>query len=196
MKLVNVLLGTTFSFCFLAAQNQILDSFDISTNYLDEVVVTDSRFALKRSQSGKIIIKIKQEDIQQFSGLGLGVLLSTHLGIDVIGKNLYSGHNPSTISIRGGRNRQVLILIDGVRVSDPSRIDNDFDINALSEEMIESIEIFKGPASSLYGSSAATGVINISTKKAGKSFHLMAKKTWATEQVANRLGQRCRGPRY
>ena len=165
MKLVNALLGTILSFFALSAQSQTLDSIAVSTKYLDEVVITDSRFALKRSQSGKTVVKIKQEEIQQFSGLGLGILLSTHLGIDVIGKNLYSGHNPSTISIRGGRNRQVLILIDGVRVSDPSRIDNDFDINALSIEMIESIEIVKGAASSLYGSSAATGVININTKK-------------------------------
>lgn len=172
------------SFCALSAQNQAIDSTKVSINYLDEVVVTDSRFSLKRSQSGKTVVKIKQEEIQQFSGLGLGVLLSTHLGIDVIGKNLYSGQN-TTISIRGGRNRQVLILIDGVRVSDPSRIESDFDINALSVEMIESIEIIKGAASSLYGSSAATGVINITTKKPTKSLSLMAKKTWGTEQSAN-----------
>lgn len=172
------------SFCAVSAQNQAVDSTTVSTNFLDEVVVTDSRFALKRSQSGKTVVKIKQEEIQQFSGLGLGVLLSTHLGIDVIGKNLYSGQN-TTISIRGGRNRQVLILIDGVRVSDPSRIESDFDINALSIEMIESIEIVKGAASSLYGSSAATGVINITTKKPMESLSLMAKKTWGTELSAN-----------
>lgn len=172
------------SFCAVSAQNQAVDSTTVSTNHLDEVVVTDSRFALKRSQSGKTVVKIKQEEIQQFSGLGLGVLLSTHLGIDVIGKNLYSGQN-TTISIRGGRNRQVLILIDGVRVSDPSRIESDFDINALSIEMIESIEIVKGAASSLYGSSAATGVINITTKKPTESLSLMAKKTWGTELSAN-----------
>ena len=63
-------------------------------------MITDSRFALKRSQSGKTVIKIDSEQIQRFSGLGLSTLLSTHLGIDVIGKNLYSGHNPSTVSIR------------------------------------------------------------------------------------------------
>ena len=185
MKSVNAFLWATLSIYNLLAQNQSIDSLSIITNFLDEVVVSDSRFALKRSQSGKTVVKIKTEEIEQFSGLGLGILLSTHLGIDIIGKNLYSGHNPSTISIRGGRNRQVLILIDGIRVSDPSRIDNDFDINALSIEMIESIEIVKGAASSLYGSSAATGVINITTKKPEESFKLVAKKIWATEQSAN-----------
>lgn len=184
MKLGKPFLWVLLPFCSLLAQNQGVDSTLISTNYLNEVVVTDSRFALKRSQSGKTVVKIKSEEIQQFSGLGLSILLSTHLGIDVIGKNMYSGQN-TTFSIRGGRNRQVLILIDGIRVSDPSRIDNDFDINSINVEMIESIEIVKGAASSLYGSSAATGVVNITTKKANESLSLRAKKTWGTEQVAN-----------
>lgn len=184
MKLSKPLILALCSFCAVSAQNQEGDATSVSTNYLDEVVVTDSRFALKRSQSGKTIIKIESEELEQFSGLGLGMLLSTQLGIDVIGKNLHSG-NPSTISIRGGRNRQVLILIDGVRVSDPSRIDNDFDINALSIEMIESIEIVKGAASSLYGSSAATGVINITTKKPSESFAITTRKTWGTEQATD-----------
>jgi vitamin B12 transporter len=151
---------------------------------LEEVVVSDSRFALKRSQSGKTVVKISSKEIEKFSGLGLGALLSSHLGIDVIGRNLHSGQNP-TLSIRGGRNRQVLILIDGVRASDPSRIDNDFDINSLNLEMIESIEVVKGAASALYGSSAAAGVVNITTKKASESISVFIKKTWGTEQAEN-----------
>ncbi|MDA9139641.1 TonB-dependent receptor [Flavobacteriaceae bacterium] len=151
---------------------------------LEEVVVSDSRFALKRSQSGKTVVKISSKEIEKFSGLGFGALLSSHLGIDVLGRNLHSGQNP-TLSIRGGRNRQVLILIDGVRVSDPSRIDNDFDINSLNLEMMESIEVVKGAASALYGSSAAAGVVNITTKKASESISVFIKKTWGTEQAAN-----------
>jgi vitamin B12 transporter len=136
---------------------------------LEEVVVSDSRFALKRSQSGKTVVKISSKEIEKFSGLGLGALLSSHLGIDVIGRNLHSGQNP----------------IDGVRASDPSRIDNDFDINSLNLEMIESIEVVKGAASALYGSSAAAGVVNITTKKASESISVFIKKTWGTEQAAN-----------
>ena len=151
---------------------------------LEEVIVSDSRFALKRSQSGKTVVKISSKEIEKFSGLGLGALLSSHLGIDVLGRNLHSGQNP-TLSIRGGRNRQVLILIDGVRVSDPSRIDNDFDINSLNLEMIESIEVVKGAASALYGGSAAAGVVNITTKKTSEFISVFIKKTWGTEQAAN-----------
>ena len=80
MKLVKTTFLALVSCGMTLAQNTSLDSLAVSTNYLDEVVVTDSRFALKRSQSGKTVVKINSEEIQQFSGLGLGVLLSTQLG--------------------------------------------------------------------------------------------------------------------
>ena len=166
------------------ANDENSDTVTATNVSLEEVVVSDSRFALKRSQSGKTVVKISSKEIEKFSGLGLGALLSSHLGIDVLGRNLHSGQNP-TLSIRGGRNRQVLILIDGVRASDPSRIDNDFDINLLNLEMIELIEVVKGAASALYGGSAAAGVVNITTKKASEFISVFIKKTWGTEQAAN-----------
>ena len=177
MKFIKTIFLTLVIYCNTLAQNTSSETLALPTNYLDEVVVTDSRFILKRSQSGKTVEIINSQEIQQFSALGLGILLSTRVGIDVIGKNNHSGQN-QTLSIRGGRNRQVLILIDGIRVSDPSRIDNDFDINLLNIEIIESIEIVKGATSTLYGSSAATGVVNIITKKAKESIKFIAKRTW------------------
>ena len=70
--------------------------------------------------------------------------------------------------IRGGRNHQVLILIDGIPVTDASGISLSYDLRLLPVEQIESIEIMKGASSTLYGSGASTGVINITLKKAGK----------------------------
>ena len=101
------------------------------------------------------MIKINSETLQNFQGLGLSAVLKQYAGIEILGSQTYAGQN-KTVSIRGGRNRQVLILIDGVRVSDPSRIDNDFNLNFLDLSQIESIEILKGASSTLYGSSAAT----------------------------------------
>lgn len=160
------------SFGLFAQQQRIVDSLDreVAIKQLEEVVVTDARIPLKRSQSGKPLIKINAEQIASFQGLGLSALLNQYAGISVVGSHAYAGQN-KTVSLRGGRNRQVLVLIDGVRVSDPSRIDNDFDINYLNLGQIESIEIIKGASSALYGSSAATGVINITTKKTTQGFH-------------------------
>jgi len=95
---------------------------------LEEVVLIDSRFPFKQSQSGRPIIKVNTEEISNFQGLGISALIKQYAGIEILGSQTYSGQN-KTVSIRGGRNRQVLILIDGIRVSDPSRIENDFNIN-------------------------------------------------------------------
>jgi vitamin B12 transporter len=165
----------------LFAQQTNIDSLTVQTTNLEEVVISDSRFPLKRSQSGKPIVKINADEISKFQGLGLSELVRQYAGIEIIGSQSYAGQN-KTISLRGGRNRQVLILIDGVRVSDPSRIDNDFNLNFLSLDQIESIEIMKGASSTLYGSSAATGVIQIQTKKAETGFRASLQSSFGSDQ--------------
>ena len=163
--------------------------FDISSQqnknyYLDEVVLTDSRFPIKRTQSGKTVIKIGQKEINSFLGRDLSELLSLYVGINIIGSNSYSGQN-LTYSFRGGRSKQVLVIVDGIRVSDPSRIDDDFNSNFLNLANIESIEIIKGATSTLYGSSAATGLINIITKKNYKNLTLNFNSILGTENSVN-----------
>lgn len=132
---------------------------------LDEVVVTDSRFALKRENSGKTVIKISKQEIENNQGRTIAELINTKSGIEINGSRSVEGQNLGYF-IRGGNNRQVLVLIDGVQVNDPSLVSNEFDLRLLDLNTVESIEIIKGAASTLYGNAAATAVINITTKKA------------------------------
>ena len=60
----------------------------------------------------------------------------------------------------------ILILLDGIPVNDPSVITNYFDLNFITLDQVERIEILKGGQSTLYGSDAVSGVINIISKKA------------------------------
>ncbi len=183
MKLHLLFLGfSLFQISVIIAQEQ---SQTVTQTNLEEVVVSDSKFELKRSQSGKVIIKITEEELQKYQGRGLVELLQTYGGINIIGGRSAAGQNLN-FSIRGGRNRQVLILIDGVRVSDPSRIDNDFDLNFLNLADIISIEILKGATSTLYGSSASAGVINITTKKSSKEVGGRLGITTGTQKAANK----------
>ena len=160
------------------------EEFITDETVLEEVVVVDSRFEIKRSQSGKTVIKISEKELKNYQGRSLPELLQTYGGINLIGSRSAAGQNQN-FSIRGGRNNQVLILIDGVRVSDPSRISNDFDLNLLNLADIVSIEIVKGAASTLYGSSASTGVVNITTKKSSKKVSVNLGSTIGTQQAAN-----------
>ncbi|PNQ72427.1 TonB-dependent receptor [Hanstruepera neustonica] len=145
---------------------QLTDSTQVEQ--LDEVVITDSKFNLKRENSGKVITKISHEDLQHLQGKTIAEIINTTAGIEINGSKSNAGQNLNYY-IRGGRNRQVLILIDGVALTDPSQIANDYDLRLLNPDQVESIEILKGASSTLYGSGAATAVINIKLKEASKS---------------------------
>ncbi len=146
------------------AQQQI-DS--TAVEQLDEVVISDSRFKLKRENSGKTVIKVSKEEIERNQGKTVSELINTKSGIEINGSRSNAGQSLG-IYVRGGRNRQVLVLIDGVQTGDPSQINGQYDFRLLNLSQIESIEIIKGAASTLYGSGAAAAVINITTKKAGE----------------------------
>mgnify|MGYP000551098325 FL=1 len=185
MKTVRLTVLTLLCVVFtaLAQEEQKNDSLVKKTNYLDEVVLLDARIPLKRSQSGKPVLRIDEKQIKQFNGRSLSELLSTQAGIEVVGNRLITGQN-LRLAVRGSSNNQVLILVDGVRVADPSRIGNDFDLNFLSLNQISSIEILKGGASTLYGSSAAAAVVNISTHKVTKNQFNVSLNA-GTEQAQN-----------
>ena len=131
---------------------------------LNEVIVTDSRFERPKERSGRSVVKLTQKDIAPFLGGTLADLLSHQAGIHINGANTHAGNNLGYF-IRGGNNRQVLVIIDGIPVSDPSQIENDFDLRLIDLSSVASVEILKGASSSLYGSSAATAVIKITTRR-------------------------------
>ena len=135
-----------------------------SIEQLNEVVVTATKFAIKKEHVGKIIYQITPEEIENLKGKSVADILDNIAGISINGSNSSAGKDKS-IYIRGGRDRHVIVLIDGVSVSDPSGVNTTFDLRLLSLNQIESIEVMNGAASTLYGSGAATGVINIKLKQ-------------------------------
>ncbi|RKE94984.1 TonB-dependent receptor plug domain-containing protein [Ichthyenterobacterium magnum] len=155
-----------FGISLFGFAQQVKDSTQVQQ--LDEVVVTDSKFKLKRENSGKVITKITQKELQNLQGKTIAEIINTEAGIEVNGTKSNAGQNLSYF-IRGGRNRQVLVLIDGIALTDASQIANDYDLRLLNANQVESIEILKGASSTLYGSGAATAVINIKLKHASKN---------------------------
>lgn len=136
-------------------------------NPLKEVVISDTKFAQSKEKSGKIIEVISAKDLEKKSGQSLATVLSQVTGVEINGNQSANGKNLGYY-IRGGKNRQVLILIDGIPVTDASGISLEYDLRLLPVEQVERIEVMKGAASTLYGTGAATGVINITLKKAAK----------------------------
>jgi vitamin B12 transporter len=135
-----------------------------SIRTLDPVIVTANKYPKKQSQTGKVVTVIDKSVLEKLGGHSLGEVLNLAAGVTVNGANNNLGTN-QRISIRGSSDGNVLLLIDGIPANDPSVISNYFDLNFINTAEIERIEILKGGQSTLYGSDAVSGVINIITKK-------------------------------
>ncbi|MFY7739592.1 MAG: TonB-dependent receptor plug domain-containing protein [Flavobacterium sp.] len=136
-------------------------------NQLQELVISDTKFAQSKEKSGKVITKISAEELQKKSGQSLATVLSSVAGVEINGNQSANGKNLGYY-IRGGKNQQVLVLIDGNPVTDASGISFEYDLRLLPVDQVESIEVMKGAASTLYGTGAASAVINIILKKSSK----------------------------
>ena len=162
------LFSTVLTFCTLSvfAQEQI-DTTQVKQ--LQTVELTSTRFKLNKSQTGKIVDVISSKELKRYQGSTITTLLDNLAGVEILGNESTAGQNLS-YSIRGGSNRQVVILIDGIVMNNPSSIANDYDLRLIPLDQIERIEITKGAASALYGSGASTAVINIKLKEAKNGF--------------------------
>ncbi len=139
---------------------------DSAKTTLDEVVVTATKSPIKQSQTGKVVSVIDQETLRRNAGKTLTEILNYQVGVYVNGANNTLGTNQD-VYLRGAASGNTLILMDGIPVGDPSQINNSFDLNNINPAQIERIEILKGAQSTLWGSDAVAGVINIITKKGG-----------------------------
>ncbi len=149
---------------FLSTALTLSSQDSLFNSALDEVVVTASKFSTKQSKTGKVVQVIRREDLQNANGRTLSELLNQQAGIFINGANNNLGLNID-VYLRGAGSGNTLILIDGVPVGDPSLINNSFDPNYINTALIDRVEILKGSQSTLWGSDAMAGVINIITKK-------------------------------
>ncbi len=131
-----------------------------------EIVVSASRVPMSANRVGSAVTVIDAEDLEDRQTQSVADVLQEVPGVAVTRSG---GMGSLTeVRIRGAEANQTLVLIDGVRVNDPSR-GNAFNLDNLLAVDLERIEVLRGPQSALYGSEAMGGVINIITKKGGPS---------------------------
>ncbi len=113
-----------------------------------------------------VVDEISRTEIEQLGGNNLGDVLNYHMNISVT-PDPATGR--STVSMFGLTGEYVKILIDNVPVVSDNGVGNNIDITQIGLENVERIEVAEGSMGVLYGSNAVAGVINIITKKGGKS---------------------------
>lgn len=138
---------------------------------LDEVVVSASRTEQPIIEIPRSVTVIHENDIRRSVHQSLGDLLNAQSGLFVVGANQTPGTNQN-VFMRGANSNQVAVLIDGVRITDPSSPNAAIDLSEISLMNIERIEIIRGSHSTIFGGSAVGGVINVITKNGlNRGFH-------------------------
>lgn len=128
-----------------------------------QITVTANRSALAIQRTGSAITVIPGEEIAKTNPGTLVNVLRDVPGLDITETG---GPGAATsVRIRGANSGQTLVLVDGIRVNDPSGASGDFDFSTLAPGLIDRIEVLRGPQSALYGSDAIGGVVNIITKR-------------------------------
>ena len=133
----------------------------------DPVIVTATRQPQRINETLTQVDVISREDIENAGQSSLVDLLQSRSGIRV-STNGGPG-SVSSVFIRGAESRHTLILIDGVRFS--SATTGQAALENIPLEIIDHIEIVRGPASAVYGSEAIGGVIQVFTRKGTQGFH-------------------------
>ncbi len=144
------------------------DTTSIKTNSLDQVVVTATRSPKRKAEIGKVVRVITSEQLERSQGRNLPEVLNNVAGITYSGANNAFSNNATSLFLRGASAGNTLILIDGIPVNDAQSISNEYDLKSIAIDQIERVEILKGGNSTLYGSDAVAGVINVITKKPSK----------------------------
>ncbi|MBB6502832.1 TonB-dependent receptor plug domain-containing protein [Pedobacter cryoconitis] len=158
-KMIPVLVALCLSAGYAEAQSD-------TTNNLNEVMVRENRLKLPFSKQNRNIWIIDNQQIKNLPSRSISELLSYVTGVDV--RQRGPGGVQADISIDGGTFDQTLVLINGVKVSDPQTGHNMMNL-PISVDDIDHIEVLRGSASRIYGTNALTGAINIVTKSVTKT---------------------------
>jgi vitamin B12 transporter len=134
---------------------------DIPDDDAPELVVTATRVAQPASEVGQAVTVIDRAEIERRQTTVVSDLLATTPGVTVTRNGTLGAL--TGVRIRGAESDQTLVVIDGVRVNDPSSTGGGFDFGNLLSSSVERIEILRGPNSVPWGSQAIGGVVNIIT---------------------------------
>lgn len=162
-KLNKYIVITALIFLFLVSISSA-EAESIETNYdLGEILVSATKIEQYQAEVGSSTTVITSDQIRKKGRVSVLELLREVPGVSI----LQSGGvgSVSSIHIRGTKAGHTLVMIDGIKVNDPMISDGAFNFAHLLTVNIERIEVVRGPQSTLYGSAAMGGIVNIITKE-------------------------------
>ena len=151
---------------FVAASTVNAQESQDSSSEIEEILVSAALIPIVASRSANAITVIDSEQIKLRAAQSVSDLLRDVPGLAVSSYGALG--SLTSIRARGSESNHLVVLIDGVEVNDPSQSDM-LNWGTLSAADIERIEIIRGPQSSIRGSDAVAGVVNIITSEANQA---------------------------
>ena len=145
---------------------------------IDPITITASQFAVPVQEVAGAVTIITKQQIENSQATYVAELLQQVPGLNVSRQGGDGGL--TQIRLRGAEANQVLVLIDGIEVNDPAS-SSEFNFTHLRAANIERIEVMRGPQSSLWGSDALAGVINIVTTSRLLNNNVRLKNSYGSE---------------
>ena len=136
---------------------------------LEEVSVTGSRAPLTKSQAARMVTVLDRQDIAQAPVQSVNDLLKYAVGVDVRQRGAIGAQ--TDVSVRGGTQDQIILLLNGINICDPQTGHNAMDLPVDLSDIVR-IEVIEGPAGRIYGSSSLVGAINIVTTSHGNQLDI------------------------
>ena len=168
----------------LLAENGDRQGAEISDNA--SIVVTANRTARDISQVGESVTVIAEEEIVNRQASDVIDILRTVPGV-TFNRNGGIG-TTAGVSIRGAQSVQTVVLVDGVKLNDPSSIGGGFDFGPLLTGNIARVEVVRGTQSVLYGSQAIGGVVNLLTREPTEELGVFARAEYGSRDTAELVG--------
>lgn len=134
----------------------------------EDIVVTASGFEQPRAETGQAISVIDEKRLVELQATSITDALRTLPGVTAVTRGPVGSQ--SAVFLRGGNGSQTLVLVDGVRINDPSSPNAAFDFGALLTGNIGRVEVLRGPNSVIWGSQAIGGVINVQSVAPTEAF--------------------------
>lgn len=148
----------------LAAALACLPQAVLAQSDSQSVVVTGTRLPLTASGLAQNVTVIDQKEIQEINPARIEDILAHVTGAYVDTAGMAGGF--SSMYMRGAENSHLLILLDGVKLNDPTTTRGSaYDLSSIDISQIDRIEVLRGPASAVYGGEALAGVVHIITKR-------------------------------
>ena len=145
----------------LPPKDTILDALDVQL--LPTLVVTPRKQPEKAITIGKNLFTIEEKQLRHSEATDLSQLLN-QTGLTISG-SVSSPGEVKNIFIRGASSKYSLMMIDGVPLFDPSGTGGAYDLRLLSSSSFSSVEVMRGSYSTLYGSGAVAGLVNLRSRQ-------------------------------